>query len=134
MIARSFALGQIVEVVQDGNNLLQSCDFRVQGAAELVPNGVKLLGGELLLLSIELVWSDADLAVEVLAVWNRAHSKSKCFLGNEVVVLLENIVVGGGEGGVEFVGGVIDVAANSGGGEIKGTVCQSCKRKAHIIC
>lgn len=53
MMARSFALGKLVEAVEDANNLLQSCDFRIQGAAELVPNGVKLLGGELLLLSIE---------------------------------------------------------------------------------
>ena len=43
------------------------------------------------------------------------------------MVLLEDILVGGGERGVKFIGGVIDVAANSGGGKVKSTINQLCK-------
>lgn len=122
LIDRSFALGEVVEVVQNSDNALQSCNLRRQGAVELVLDTLELLRAELLLLGTELVGSDTDLAIEVFAVWYGVHGKAKCLLSEEAVVGLEDVIIGRGEGGVELLGRVIKVAADGGGGEVKGTV------------
>lgn len=73
------------------------------------------------MLGTELVGRDADLGIEVLAVWYGVHGEAKCLLGEEVVVGFQDVIVGRGEGGVELLDGVIEVAANGGGSEVKST-------------
>lgn len=88
----------------------------------MVLDSAELLRGELLLLGTELVGRNTNLLVEVLAPWHRVHGKGEGLLGDEAVVRLQDIVIGGSEGGVEFLGGVIEVAADGGSGEVKSTM------------
>jgi len=74
----------------------------------------------LLQLRLHLRFVIAQLLVEVLSVWCRAHGGAEDGLHDEGVVRLEGFAVGVAEGVGEFFGGVGDVVAEGLGGEIEG--------------
>lgn len=92
----------LLEGLQDGHHLLQGNNLLVH------------LGNDLGLVITQL-------GVEVLAVRSRGHRSAEDRLDQEGVVRLEGAAVGFTEGLGQFLGGVVEVVAESLGSEVETT-------------